>query len=201
MSKTKLQYVDNQEFFEAMRERIALVKAAKENGEPLPRVSEYIGSCIFKIATNFANLKSFSRYPFKEDMILDAAENCIRVIDNFDETKTQNPFSYFTQITYYAFLRRIAKEKRQLFIKSKLLTSSALDIYELQEHDESEEFVNNYIEYMKAYNNFDGSSFEKKSRDKITKKQPSGLEVFCNESSPETQVSIIPDNDKVVTNP
>lgn len=174
----KANYVDNEKFYEAMKERIALVKEANEKGLPTPRVSEYIGECIYKIATNFANLKSFNRYMFKEDMILDAVENCIRVVDNFDDTKTQNPFSYFTQITYFAFLRRIAKEKRQVYIKSKLLTSNALDIHELQEHDESGEFVNNYIEYMKAYNNFDGSSFEKKPKEKVVKDQPSGLEEF-----------------------
>lgn len=185
--KNKINYVDNAEFFTAMKERITLVQEAKEKGLPVPRVSEYIGECIFKIATNFANLRSFNQYPFKEDMILDAAENCIKVVDNFDPNKTENPFSYFTQITYYAFLRRIAKEKKQLYIKSKLLTSNALDLHELQEHDETGEFTNNYIEYMKAYNNFDGSSFEKKSKEKVKKEIESPLEEFYDDENKQVE--------------
>lgn len=179
MSK-KLNYINNQEFFVAMQKRIAEVKEAKEQGLPIPRISEYIGECIFKIATNFSNLRSFNGYSFKEDMILDGVENCLKVIDNFDENKTQNPFSYFTQIVYFAFLRRIAKEKKQVYIRSKLLTSNALDLTELQAHDEQGDFTNNYIEYMKAYNNFDGSSFEKPKKEKIKKEILSPLEDFYN---------------------
>jgi DNA-directed RNA polymerase specialized sigma24 family protein len=99
-------------------------------------------------------------------MVLDGVENCLKVIDNFDENKTQNPFSYFTQIVYFAFLRRISKEKKQVYIRSKLLTSNALDLQELQEHDEQGDFTNHYIEYMKAFNNFDGSAFEKPKKEK-----------------------------------
>ena len=174
----KLNYVDNAEFFLAMQERIKLVKECKEQGIPIPRISEYIGNCIFKIATNFAHLRSFNGYPFKDDMILDGVENCLKVIDNFDENKTQNPFSYFTQIVYFAFLRRIAKEKKQVYIRSKLLTSNALDLTELQEHDEQGDFTNNYIEYMKAFNNFDGSSFEKPKKEKIIKETNNPFEDF-----------------------
>lgn len=186
---TKPKYVDNDAFFKAMQERIKLVKEAEENGLPKPQITNFLGECILKIATNFANLRSFNRYPFKDDMILDGVENCLRVIDNFDETKTQNPFSYFTQIIYYAFLRRISKEKKQLFVKNKLLISNALDLHELQEHDETGEFTNHYIEYMKAFNNFDGSSFEK------PKKEPKiegtvALEEFYDENDENKQMEI-----------
>ena len=176
--KPKPQYVDPDLFFKAMKDRVEQVKIAKENDQPLPRVSEYIGECIVKIATNFSNLNSYRNYPFKEDMILDAVENCIKVVDNFNPTISENPFSYFTQITYFAFLRRIAKEKKQIYVKSKLLSSNALDLHQLQEHDEDGEFTNHYVEYMKAFNNFDGSSFEKKLKDKPEKKEQSVLEEF-----------------------
>lgn len=185
----KINYIDNDQFLVAMKERVALVQEAKEKGLPTPRVTEYIGECIFKIATNFANLRSFNRYPFKDDMILDAAENCIKVVDNFDPNKTENPFSYFTQITYYAFLRRIAKEKKQVYIKSKLMTSSTLDIHELQSHDEEGEFTNNYLEYMKVYNNFDGSFFEKPKKEKIKKQIETPLEEFYNDVNEQMETS------------
>jgi hypothetical protein len=178
MKKQKLNYVNNEEFFKAMQERIAMVKECEAKGIPKPRISEYIGECIFKIATNFAHLKSFNGYPFKDDMILDGVENCLKVIDNFDENKTQNPFSYFTQIVYYAFLRRITKEKKQVYIRSKLLTSNMLDISVLQEHDEQGDFTNHYIEYMKSFNNFDGSSFEKPIKEKVQREIANPLEDF-----------------------
>ena len=33
--------------------------------------------------------------------------------------KSKNPFAYFTQIIYFAFLRRIQKEKKQMYIRHK----------------------------------------------------------------------------------
>ena len=39
--------------------------------------------------------------------------------ENFDTTKSSNAFAYFTQIIYFAFLRRIQKEKKQLYVKYK----------------------------------------------------------------------------------
>lgn len=173
-----INYVNNAEFFKAMQERIAIIKECEAQGIPKPRISEYIGECIFKIATNFSNLRSFNGYSFKEDMILDGVENCLKVIDNFDENKTQNPFSYFTQIVYFAFLRRIAKEKKQVYIRSKILSTNALDLVELQEHDEQGDFTNNYIEYMKSFNNFDGSAFEKPKKEKVIKEVSNPFEDF-----------------------
>ena len=60
-------------------------------------------------------------------MICDGIENCVQYINNFDPAKSSNPFAYFTQIIYYAFLRRISKEKRQLEIKNKIITKSGYD--------------------------------------------------------------------------
>jgi hypothetical protein len=46
---------------------------------------------------------------------------------NFDPSKSNNPFSYFTQIIYYAFLRRIQKEKKQSYVKYKSLELAEMD--------------------------------------------------------------------------
>jgi DNA-directed RNA polymerase specialized sigma subunit len=61
---------------------------------------------------------------FKEDMISDGLENCIEYVTNFDPQKSSNPFAYFTQIIYFAFLRRIGKEKKQLEIKNRIIEKS-----------------------------------------------------------------------------
>jgi hypothetical protein len=114
-------YIDNKQFFAEMSEwKLRLLELA-EQGEGKPPVSEYIGECFWKIAEHLSFKSNFANYPFREDMIGDAVENCIMYAHNFDPEKSKNPFSYFTQITYYAFIRRIEKEKKQNFIKYKLL--------------------------------------------------------------------------------
>jgi hypothetical protein len=117
-------YVNNKELLEAMtvyRERVIY---AREHEKPKPRVPNYIGECFLKIATHLSYKPNFVNYPFREDMICDGIENCLQYIDNFDPEKSSNPFAYFTQIIYYAFLRRIQKEKKQLEIKQKILDHS-----------------------------------------------------------------------------
>ena len=117
-------YVNNKELLEAMTSYRERVIYAKEHDKPKPRVSNYVGDCFLKIATHLSYKPNFVNYPFREDMICDGIENCLQYIDNFDPEKSKNPFEYFTQIIYYAFLRRIQKEKKQLEIKQKILDHS-----------------------------------------------------------------------------
>ena len=117
-------YVNNKELLEAMTSYRERVIYAKEHDKPKPRVSNYVGDCFLKIATHLSYKPNFVNYPFREDMICDGIENCLQYIDNFDPDKSKNPFAYFTQIIYYAFLRRIQKEKKQLEIKQKILDHS-----------------------------------------------------------------------------
>ena len=128
MVKKKTEYyVNNKEFLEAITVYRNSVIAAKESGDTRPRVPNYIGDCFLKIATHLSYKPNFVNYMFREDMICDGIENCVQYIENFNPEKSKNPFAYFTQIIYYAFLRRIQKEKRQLEIKNKILTKSGYD--------------------------------------------------------------------------
>jgi hypothetical protein len=120
-------YVNNKEFLEAITLYRNKVLDAKEKGLDRPRVPNYIGDCFLKIATHLSYKPNFVNYMFREDMICDGIENCLQYIDNFNPAKSSNPFAYFTQIIYYAFLRRIQKEKKQLEIKSKILEKSGYD--------------------------------------------------------------------------
>ena len=125
MVKTKTEnYVNNKEFLEAIVAYKKKVEIAKKRNKPKPQVSNYLGDCFLKIATHLSYKPNFVNYMFREDMICDGVENCLQYIHNFDPEKSSNPFAYFTQIIYYAFLRRIQKEKRQLEIKSKILERS-----------------------------------------------------------------------------
>ena len=125
--KQKQHYVDNKELLAAVIRYKENVAIAEIQGNPNPKASEYLGSCFLKIATHLSYRPNFINYMYKDDMICDGIENCIQYIDNFDPAKSKNPFAYFTQIVYYAFLRRIAKEKRQLDIKEKILEKSGYD--------------------------------------------------------------------------
>lgn len=129
MKKTKKKsehYVNNKDFYQALVEYNKKVEEAKEKGLPKPRISNYLGDCFLRIANHLAYKPNFINYMFKDDMICDGIENCVQYIHNFDISRT-NPFAYFTQIVYYAFLRRIAKEKKQLEIKSKIIERSGYD--------------------------------------------------------------------------
>lgn len=123
----KQHYVNNQDLLTALITYKRKVAIAKEKGLPKPRVNNYIGGCFLKIATHLSYRPNFINYMYKDDMICDGVENCIQYIDNFDPEKSNNPFAYFTQIVYYAFLRRIQKEKRQMDIKEKILEKSGYD--------------------------------------------------------------------------
>jgi len=121
MSKSN-HYIDNKEFFTAMCEWKDAIAEAEDQGESSrPPVTNYIGECFMKISERLAQKPNFAMYPYKEEMISDAIENCVMYAHNFNPEKSVNPFSYFTQIIYYAFLRRIEKEKKQSYIKFKLM--------------------------------------------------------------------------------
>lgn len=117
--RVKKNYVNNADLFEAMIAYKQKCKEAEDSGEEKPVVPNYIGQCIFQIANRLSTKPNFSKYTFREDMIMDGIENCLQYMHNFDPNKTHNPFAYFTQIIWYAFLRRIAKEKKQMYVRYK----------------------------------------------------------------------------------
>ena len=126
-AKEKPHYVDNKKFLEAMIEyRDKCVKAEKQKKKK-PEVTNYIGECFLKIANHLSYRPNFINYTFRDDMISDGIENCLQYMDNFNPDKSNNPFAYFTQIIYYAFIRRIQKEKKQIQIKSKLIANTGVE--------------------------------------------------------------------------
>lgn len=148
-SKVKsVHYVDNKKFLVAITEYRKEVQAAKLAETEKPRVTEYIGECILKIATHLAYKPNFANYSYREDMISDAIENCLTYIDNFDPEVSSNPFAYFTQISYFAFVRRIQREKKVQKTKAKYIESLDLSEIITQDHDEGE-YANGFITYLK----------------------------------------------------
>ena len=135
MARTKrasIHYVNNAEFSQAVVNYVTEVRTAKKNKDTLPIVPDYIASCFLRIAEGLSHKSNFIRYTYREEMVMDAVENCLKAIENYNleaatRTGKPNAFAYFTQITWYAFLRRIAKEKKQQDIKLKYLTKSGIE--------------------------------------------------------------------------
>jgi DNA-directed RNA polymerase specialized sigma subunit len=177
----KAHYVDNAKFLEAMIEYKREYNKAKEDDTDLPMISEYLGSVFLKIAQRLSFRPNFINYAFKNDMISDGIENCLHYIHNFNPEKSNNPFAYFTQIIYYAFIRRIQKEKKQLYIKYK----SMQNYQTAPEYMDQEKSNNNFIS-LSDYENSDFKvmvddfveTFEKSRKKKAVKKSESNLELF-----------------------
>tara|TARA_B100000900_G_scaffold335317_1_gene296801 strand:- start:206 stop:805 length:600 start_codon:yes stop_codon:yes gene_type:complete len=132
--KKSIHYVNNSDFSTAVVEYVERVDAARKKETNLPKVPDYIAQCFLKIAEGLSHKANFIRYTYREEMVMDAVENCLKAIGNYNleaatRTGKPNAFAYFTQITWYAFLRRITKEKKQQEIKLKYLTKSGIDSF------------------------------------------------------------------------
>lgn len=139
----KKNYVNNGQLLEEMVKHRDNVIHAKENNLSKPQVSNYIGECILLIANRLSLKPNFVNYSYREEMICDGIENCLMYLDNFNPDKSKNPFAYFTQIIYFAFIRRIQKEKKQLYIKHKTLENSVVfnTLSEQNDFDDPDAFV------------------------------------------------------------
>jgi len=142
-------YVDNKKFLEAMTEFKERCDKAKKKGKTNPPVTNYIGECFLKIANHLSYRPNFINYTFRDDMISDGIENCLQYLSNFDPKKSKNPFAYFTQIIYYAFVRRIQKEKKQTSIKYKMIEDANLDDMVLGPDDSEGVYKNQFIEFLR----------------------------------------------------
>jgi DNA-directed RNA polymerase specialized sigma subunit len=163
-------YVDNKKFLAALIEYKAGIDAAKEKNEELPRVPRYIGECFIKIATHLSYKSNFINYTFKDDMISDGIENCLTAAAKFDPAKSSNPFAYYTQIIYFAFIRRIQKEKKHQATKYKIIENLDLDSI-IQNSDDSES-SRQLVDYLKKQlDNIDPERRETPSETKSRKKK------------------------------
>ena len=149
-TKASKHYVNNKEFTAAIVKHNEACKVAVEKGEDKPRVTEYIGECIYKIATRLSTKPNFINYSYRDEMICDGIENCLQYIENFNGEKSQNAFAYVTQIIYFAFLRRIHKEKKQAAIKQRSITQAGylFDTFSTIDGQVEPGMTNQYIDFL-----------------------------------------------------
>jgi hypothetical protein len=178
IKKVSIHYIDNKKFYTAIIQHKNDCAAADERGEQQPRISPYIGECLYKIATRLSLKPNFISYTYRDEMISDGLENCINYLNNFNPEKSTNPFAYFTQIIWYAFLRRIDKEKKHLYIKQKTLENFYFEgmLAEQSIGDEKTVTVNLDNDYMQNL----VKSYDKKQSEKAIKRKDKkiGVEKF-----------------------
>lgn len=126
MSKAPEHYVNNQEFFDALVAYRDVCVVAKQQGQSAPQIPEFIGECFLKIATHLSYKANFVNYTFREDMISDGVENCIVYMHNFDPDKSKNAFGYFTSVIFYAFVRRIQRERKHTYLRYKMIEQAVI---------------------------------------------------------------------------
>ena len=171
--KKGVHYVDNKKFLEAMKEWKEECREAEEMGEEKPRVSNYIGECFLKIANGLSFRPNFINYTYKQEMISDGIENCLQYLHNFNPDKSNNPFAYFTQIIYYAFIRRIQKEKKQTHVKHRMIEKQEFIPWVTNPYDDRQYQVSGFdINIMVP----DEAVYKPKKKE--TKNKISGLEEF-----------------------
>ena len=153
--KKKAHYINNKEFSLAVVDYVTSANEAKKKGKNVPIVTDYVAQCFLKIAEGLSHRPNFVRYTYREEMVMDAVENCLRAINNYNiETATRtgkpNAFSYFTQICYFAFIRRIAKEKKQQDIKFRFIEKMGIeDFTQMGMDDEGAQQTMAYVDTLR----------------------------------------------------
>ena len=140
--RQSLHYVNNADFSQSVVDYVHVVNTARKNDTPIPKVPDYVAQCFLRIAEGLSHKANFIRYTYREEMVMDAVENCLKAISNYDieaatRTGKPNAFAYFTQITWYAFLRRIAKEKKQQDIKLKYIANSGVEDFMVDDNGDA----------------------------------------------------------------
>lgn len=159
--RAKRNYVNNKDLFDALTIYLAKCQAVEDYNKineavdsipakPMPKVPDYIGECIYHIATRLASKSNFSGYAYRDDMVMDGVENCLQYIRNFKPEKSTNPFAYFTSIIWYAFIRRIQKEKKQMYIRYKSSHNMVAD-GGTYESDEVQLHLNTGADYINEF--------------------------------------------------
>ena len=189
--KQSIHYVNNATFSQAVVDYVSHVEKCKKEKESVPKVPDYIAQCFLRIAEGLSHKANFIRYTYREEMVMDAVENCLKAISNYNleaatRTGKPNAFAYFTQITWFAFLRRITKEKKQQDIKLKYLTKSGIESFidvgdEAAAGDVASHFVDTLKDRIQRVRNTDTEIKEfvkKEKRRRRTKIADSDLSEF-----------------------
>ncbi len=169
----KNHYVDNKLLYASLCEwKEEMKKAGDDAHVPVP---DFVAISIMKISENLTRRYNFSNYTatWKEEMVGDAIEHCLRYIKNFDTERFKNPHAYITRICFNAFVQRIKKERQDTAIKYKVFLSDSSN-YTVEGEDVDFDFMQQMLERV---NSFDESRKSNKN-ESASKNAGSNLQKF-----------------------
>jgi DNA-binding transcriptional regulator GbsR (MarR family) len=155
MKNKPIHYVNNRDFSNAVVIYCTELQEKRDRGESLPIVPDYIAQCFLNISERLSRKSNFIMYTYREEMVMDAVENCLKAIENYNieaatRTGKPNAFAYFTQISWYAFLRRIAKEKKQHDVKEKYIATISVEAMVGGTDESSQQVVQQFVDKLKS---------------------------------------------------
>lgn len=177
-------YINNADFYQAMVEHRKNVAAAVDVGSPKPPVPTFIAKCIMDIAIHLSYKSNFARYTFRDEFVLDAIENCLVNLDKFNPDISNNPFWYFTRICYRTFIKKILEERKQTFIKGKIVAQLPFDVYSLADQDSDGLYATEFLDMMQQFGAFNDvvakeeERMAKKKAQKVIKNDKANLDVL-----------------------
>jgi DNA-directed RNA polymerase specialized sigma24 family protein len=188
--KKTVHYVDNKALYEALVTWQKETRKAHRKKLPKPPLPDFVAECMMKMANRLSQKAGFVNYTYREDMVGDALESCLRYIHNFNPAKSTNAFAYITQIIHNAFIRRIQKEQKQLYVKMRIVDNADFtDSYERQSGDDNH-YNNSYVTYLQENKGDVISKFENWKESKKTKanakkkKKSDQMDLFTEEEAP-----------------
>lgn len=140
-------YIDNEEFNRHLTEYIILCENEEKNGREAPPIPNYIAEAFIKIANGLGSTYRFSKYTYLDEMIGDAISACVIKIRNYDYKTYNNPFAYFTQICWFAFIGRAGEEYQQKRIIYRACERLSLEDFNLDADDVDTN--NQYLEFLR----------------------------------------------------
>lgn len=158
MAKSKRKpehYVNNREFTAAVDKYAKEVQKAKDKNKEIPSIPAYIGDCFVRICEGLSHSPNFASYSWRDEMVGDGIENCVKAaakfkVDAKTRSGTPNAFGYFTKIAYWAFLRRIAKEKKQLEIKNRFIEEGDFEGFADEDTGDHGVEYNSFVEQIRS---------------------------------------------------
>lgn len=169
----KHQYVNGKEFFVMLKEYHEKYLISIENNTDKPIVSNEIAGAIMQICNRLSNSFNFIGYSYKDEMIADAIYKCLDKVHRFDPAISENPFAFFTQLAYNAFINRIKIEQKQASIRARLINDKVTSDFVEQSLENDVDATNAFVGFLKDNNIFVDYFEERKGNIQVGTLHPS----------------------------
>lgn len=126
-------YVNNKEFTLALDKYARACAKARAEERDEPKMPNYVGECIMKMAERLSLTPRFRGYPFREDAVGNSIIAAVKYAKNFNGDKYDNGFAYVTQILFSHMIITIKKEKQKYQTSLAMIQQAQLSVFGDQE--------------------------------------------------------------------